>query len=163
MPELVPANKFLFAGMVPANKFLFAGRVPANNLFLKFLKRETLDLLYKITVRSVIDYSLPVYSNNLKLSELARLDRLQYKAGKLVTGALHYTNREKLNEELGWENFQTRIKFLGLTLFQKIHLHQTWPLVRKSMTKNGNEELSVAVELKPRFQKSIPESTVTNN
>ena len=31
------------------------------------------------------------------------------------------------------------------------------------MTKNGNEELSVAVELKPRFQKSIPESTVTNN
>ena len=33
LPELVPANKFLFAGTVPANKFLFAGTVPANNLF----------------------------------------------------------------------------------------------------------------------------------
>ena len=30
---IVPANKFLFAGTVPANKFLFAGTVPANNLF----------------------------------------------------------------------------------------------------------------------------------
>ena len=68
------------------------------------------------------------------MTDIARLDRLQYKAGKLVSGALHYTNREKLNEELGWENFQTRIKFLGLTLFQKIHLHQTRPLVRKCMT-----------------------------
>ena len=84
----------------------------------KFLKRKTLDLLYKITVRSVVDYALPLYSNNLKLTDLARLDRLQYKAGKLVTGALHFTSRDKLNIELGWENFQTRIKFVGLSLLQ---------------------------------------------
>ena len=64
---------------------------------MKFLKRNTLDLLYKITVRSIIDYALPIYSNNLKLTELARLDRLQYQAGKLVTGALHLTNPEKSN------------------------------------------------------------------
>ena len=75
-------------------------------------------MLYKITVRSVIDYALPVYANNLKLTEIARLDRLQYKAGKLVCGAFHYTSRDKLNNELGWENFQMRIKFLGLSLFQ---------------------------------------------
>ena len=43
----------------------------------KFLKRNTLDLLYKITVRSVIDYALPSYANNLKLTDLPRLDRLQ--------------------------------------------------------------------------------------
>ena len=97
----------------------------------KFLKRNTLDLLYKITVRSVIDYALPIYANNLKLTDLARLDRLQYRAGKLVTGALHYTSRDKLNNELGWENLHTRIQFLGLSLFQKIHLHETRPLLRK--------------------------------
>ena len=79
----------------------------------KFLKRNTLDLLYKIIIRSVIDYALPVYANNLKLTELARLDRLQHKAGKLVCGALHYTRRVKLNNELGWETFQQRIDFLG--------------------------------------------------
>ena len=71
----------------------------------------------------------------MKLTDLARLDRLQYKAGKLVSGALHYTNRCKLNEELGWENFHTRIKFLGLSLFQKIHLHETRGLIRNCMTK----------------------------
>ena len=100
----------------------------------KFLKRNTFDLLYKITVRSIIDYALPIYSNNLKLTDLARLDRLQYKAGKLVCGALHYTNRNKLNNELGWENFHTRIKFLGLSLFHKIHRHETRPLVRNCMS-----------------------------
>ena len=78
-----------------------------------------MDLLYKITVRSVIDYALPVYANNLKLSELARLDRIQYRAAMLVTGALHFTNKEKLNKELGWENFQKRIDFLGLSLFKR--------------------------------------------
>ena len=107
---------------------------------MKFLKRNTLDLLYKIIVRSVIDYALPVYANNLKLTELARLDRLQYKAGKLVCGALHYTSRDKLNNELGWENFQHRIKFLGLCLFQKIHLHETRPLVRSCMSKLDYEK-----------------------
>ena len=36
----------------------------------KMLKRGTLDLLYKITVRSVIDYALPIYGNNLKQTDL---------------------------------------------------------------------------------------------
>ena len=32
----------------------------------KMLKRKILDLLYKITVRSDIDYVLPIYGNTLK-------------------------------------------------------------------------------------------------
>ena len=106
----------------------------------KLLKRNTLDLLYKITVRSVIDYALPVYANNLRLTELARLDRIQYRAAKLVTGALHFTSRVKLNIELGWENFDTRIKFLCLSLFHKIHLFETRPLVRNCRSKIDYEK-----------------------
>ena len=122
----------------------------------KCLKRNTLDLLYKITVRSLIDYALPIYANNLKLSDLARLDSLRYRAGKLVSGALHYTSREKLNKELGWENFHTTIKFLGLSLFQKIHLHQTRPLIRKCMsqvdsTKKYNTRSKVGYSSYPYF------------
>ena len=101
----------------------------------KLLKGKTLDLLYKITVRSVIDYSLPLYGNSLKKTDLARLERLQYSAAKLVTGALHQTSREKLNNELGWENMKTRIDFLGLSIFHKIHLQETRPLVRSCLTK----------------------------
>ena len=71
----------------------------------KLLDRQTLDLLYKLTVRSVIDYALPVYYKSLKLTDLARLNNIQYKAAKLVTGASHLTNKDKLNLELGWESF----------------------------------------------------------
>ena len=106
----------------------------------KFLKRKTLDLLYKITVRSVIDYSLPIYGNSLKQTDLARLERLQYCAAKLVTGALHFTSREKLNIELGWENIKSRIDFLGLSIFHKIHLQETRPLVRSCLTKLDYEK-----------------------
>ena len=52
----------------------------------------------------------------------------------MVTGALHHTSREKLKEELGWENFKTRINFLGLCFFHKIHLHETRPLIRSCLT-----------------------------
>ena len=71
----------------------------------------------------------------MKQKDLARLERLQYSAAKLVTGALHHTSREKLNIELGWENMKTRIQFLGLSIFQKIHVHETRPLVRSCMSK----------------------------
>ena len=86
---------------------------------IKFLNRKTLDLLYKVIVRSIIDYGLPVYANSLKVTEIASLERIQYRAAKLVTGALHLTSQEKLNIELGWESIKKRIDFLGLCLFQK--------------------------------------------
>ena len=101
---------------------------------LNFWKETPLTCVFKITVRPVVDYALPIYSNNPKHTDLARLDRLKYRAGKLVTGALHFTSRDKLNNELGCENFNTRIKFLGLSLLQKIHLHETRPLLRKCMS-----------------------------
>ena len=110
---------------------------------IKMLKRGTLDLLYKITVRSVIDYALPIYGNKLKQTDLARLERLQYRAGKLVTGALHHTSREKLNNELGWESIHKRMQFLGLSLFQKIHLQETRPLVRTCLTKLDFENIQL--------------------
>ena len=70
----------------------------------KLLSRKTLDLLYKLTVRSIIDYGLPVYHKNLKQTDIARLENLQYRAAKIVPGALHFTSKDKLNAELGWGN-----------------------------------------------------------
>ena len=100
-----------------------------QKLSVRFLHRKTLDLLYKVIVRSIIDYGLPVYANSLKVTEIARFERVQYRAAKLVTGALHFTSQEKLNIELGWESIKKRVDFLGLCLFQKMHLHLTRPLV----------------------------------
>ena len=101
----------------------------------KLLSRQTLDLLYKLTVRSVIDYALPVYYKTLKQTELSRLENLQYRAAKIVTGALHYTSKDKLNVELGWETIKERGDLLSLSIFQKIHLQETRPLIRNCMPK----------------------------
>ena len=100
---------------------------------IKLLSRQTLDLLYKLTVRSVLDYALPVYYKSLKQTELSRLENIQYRAAKIVTGALHFTNREKLNNELGWESILERGNFLSVNIFHKIHLYDTRPLIRKCM------------------------------
>ena len=62
----------------------------------KLLDRSTLDLLYKLTVRSVIDYGLVVYYNSLKSVEISRLQQIQYRAAKLCTGALHLTTQASL-------------------------------------------------------------------
>ena len=106
----------------------------------KLLNRQTLDLLYKITVRSVIDYALPVYFKNLKQTQISRLENIQYRAAKLVTGAFHYSSREKLNNELGWETLEKRSDLLSLNIFQKIHLHETRPLIRSCMPKLDFEQ-----------------------
>ena len=99
----------------------------------KLLSRQTLDMLYKITVRSVIDYGLPIYFANLKQSEMFRLEQIQYRAAKIVTGALHLTSKEKLNTELGWESIKKRSEILGLCIFHKIRVYETRPLIRKCM------------------------------
>ena len=72
----------------------------------KSLNRQTLDILYKLTVHSVIDHALPVYCSNLRQTEISGLENLQYRAAKLVTGTVKFTSREKLNLELGWESIQ---------------------------------------------------------
>ena len=99
------------------------------------LHRKTLDLLFKVTVRSVVDYALPLYGNTLKQSELARLEQLQYRGAKLASGALHLTSKDNLNKDLGWESVKKRIDFLGLCIFHKIHRQESRPLVRKCLPK----------------------------
>ena len=46
----------------------------------KYLKRATLDILYKVCVRSTIEYGLVLYWHTLKQTETARLSQIQYRA-----------------------------------------------------------------------------------
>ena len=62
-----------------------------------------------------------------------KLDRVQYAAAKVVTGVRHQASKNKLNNELAWEEIGTRATYLGLTLFQKIANHETRPLIRACM------------------------------
>ena len=82
----------------------------------------------------MLDYGLQIYYHTLKLKEKCRLDRIKYSAAKLVTGCnLHTTNMVKLNKELVWETIGERAYYLGITLFHKIHLNETRPLIKSNM------------------------------
>ena len=99
----------------------------------KYLSRTVLDILYKLQIRSVIDYGLTIFYNTLKQSDITRLNRIQYCSARLVTGALPYTSRVKLDADLGLEDLCTRYKMLGLYMFHKIVHNNVRPLIRSIM------------------------------
>ena len=80
----------------------------------KFLDRATLDLLYKLTIRSVLEYGIVVYYHSLTLTQKARLAQVQYRAARLCTGALYHTSQVKLEHDLSLETLVSRVDFLSL-------------------------------------------------
>ena len=99
----------------------------------KYLLRPVLDILYKLQIRSVIDYGLIIFYSTLKQSDIARLNRIQYRSARVVTGALPCTSRIKIDADLGWEDLGTRYKMLGLPLFHKITHNNVRPLIKSIM------------------------------
>ena len=119
----------------------------------KYLKRQTLDLLYKICVRSTLEYGLIIYYHNLTQTQQSRLSRIQYQGAKLCTGALHFSSQIKLEADLAWESISDRAKFLGLCVFNKIDSHQTRPLIRECMPpKNMGNTRANGTYMKQKFQ-----------
>ena len=102
-----------------------------------YLPIKALDLIYKARVRSHFDYCDFIYHipelettektlesgrpTDIRLNhQMDKLESLQAQAGLAVTGAWKGTNRDKLNEELGWEPLHLRRWFRRLTVFYKI-------------------------------------------
>ena len=81
------------------------------------MDRTTLDLLYKLTIRSVLEYALVVYHNSLTQNRQLRLSQVQYRAARLVTGALYLTSQAKLENDLSWEPLSKRVDFLSISIF----------------------------------------------
>ena len=61
----------------------------------KYLKRHTLDLLYKITVSSIIDYGLVLYYYNCTVKDKAKYAKMQYDSARLVSSTLKYQSKEE--------------------------------------------------------------------
>ena len=64
---------------------------------------------------------------------------MQYRAAKVVTGALHFSSQDKLEQDLSWETISDRADFLSLCIFHKIALHETRPLIRSCMPQLHNK------------------------
>ena len=99
----------------------------------KELSRHCLDILCKMHIRSTIDYCITVFGPCLNLTQISKLDRLLYRAGKLVTGAQKFTSTNDLFAELGWETTSQRIKLLCLSQFHKVIHKNTTPLIQECL------------------------------
>ena len=107
---------------------------------IKYLSRPVLDILYKQQIRSVIDYGLVLFYGGLSQSDIAKLDRIQYRSAKVVSGALHFTSRIKLDNDLGWESLADRYELLGLSLFHRIAHNNVRPLIRSLLPKTKEKK-----------------------
>ena len=79
----------------------------------KYVSRDILDQLYKLYVRPHLDYLdgdiiYHKYDPDLRLDLTKRLEQTQYSAALAVTGAWRGTSRQRLFNELGWENLYDR-------------------------------------------------------
>ena len=85
----------------------------------KWVSHNTLEVIYKLYVRPHLDYGDTVFD----IAELDKLsifpslpsnfiskevEKIQYKAARIVSGAWKGTSRDKLYENLGWESLQSR-------------------------------------------------------
>ena len=92
----------------------------------KDIDRQIIDLMYKSMVRSHIDYVLPVFGPSLSNKQILQLEKLQCRAMIRI-------NTDKLYKELGWESIRTRIYFLSICIFRKIHTLKTRPIIKSCL------------------------------
>ena len=89
----------------------------------RYVSREVLGQVYKLYVRPHLDYGDIIYHKydpEMCLSFTQRLEQTQYSAALAVTGAWRGTNRQRLYEEVGWENLYHRICYRRMCHFFKL-------------------------------------------
>ena len=87
----------------------------------KFLPRNVLNELYKIYIRPHFDYCDIIYDGNLTLTDSTRLQTLQNRCARLVTGTLFRTSTDALLKDLGWERLEDRRRIHKLLFFHRLH------------------------------------------
>ena len=83
------------------------------------LNRKNLEMLYISYTRPIVEYS-DVAFDNISDGDNTRLERIQKRAGKTVSGAIKGTAYATILPELGWESLQARRERRKLIFFADI-------------------------------------------
>ena len=99
----------------------------------KWVAHPVLETIYKLYVRPHLDYAdvvyhtaspanerTPIFRQETNIDILKEVEKIQYKAARVVTGAWYGTKRSKLYENLGWESLEDRRTMRKLCI-----LHET--------------------------------------
>ena len=135
------------------------------------LPRSLLENIYTTYIRPYFDYCDAIFDGHLTAYDEHRLETLQNRAARLITGTYFRTSTDKLRLELGLDRLTTRREMHRLTLFWHLsrctfvpdYIKQTLPLPRHTDTvrtlRNSNT-LTLPYNRTSRFQKSfIPNTT----
>ena len=76
--------------------------------------------IYKLFLRSHLDYGYLIYDKPFNDSFKKKLEKVQYSAALIITGAIKGTSREHLYKELGLESLSYRRWYHKLVFFYKI-------------------------------------------
>ena len=85
----------------------------------KFVSKDILNMSYKLYVRPHLDYDYIIYHNQ-RMYVMNLIEKVQHKAGLVVSGCWQGTSQDKLYNELGWESLSDRRWYRRLCLFYKI-------------------------------------------
>ena len=86
----------------------------------KLLPRDVLDQIFRTYIRPHFDNCDIVYDGNLTITDASRLERLQTRIARLVTGALPRTSTDRPLNDLGWEKLKTRRTVHKLFFYHRI-------------------------------------------
>jgi hypothetical protein len=83
------------------------------------LPRSCIEKLYKLFIRSLLDYTDIIYDNNSKFYT-DKLKHVQQRACIIATGAIRLTKHETLQQEVGLETLKSRRRHHRLVYLNKI-------------------------------------------
>ena len=89
----------------------------------KFLPRAVLNDIYTVYLRPLFDYCDIIYDGNMTTTDSARLQTLQNRCARLVTGTLFRTSTDSLLKDLGWERLEDRRRIHKLLFFHRLYFN----------------------------------------
>ena len=91
-----------------------------------FVPNETLHIIYKALILPYFDYCSPLWDNSSGIVLKEKLQRLQNRAARVLTGVSYDTNSSELLERLNWKNLENRLKEnLFIIYTSKFNWHKT--------------------------------------
>ena len=127
----------------------------------KYLPREVLAQLYKTYILPYFDYCDVIYDGHLTFHNSRRLEIVQNRAARLVTGTPFRTPTDKLRRDLGWDTLASRRQIHKLQMYYKLKNDST-PLpdyIRSAMPHTRQHDTQRT--LRNSFSQSLPPNHTT--
>ena len=128
----------------------------------QIVPRTILNQIYFAYILPYFDYCDAIYDGHLTITDEIRLERLQNRIARLVTGAEFRTSSEKLRRDLGWDLLKTRRKKHRLILYRKLKCERAYiPEYITSIIPETRQEETGRILRNARLQ-SLPYNRTTS-